>query len=480
MAGIDDTNIVGANLETFEGGLKTKYLPSIRVQFNSASLTYNRLRRNKFPVSGVFVEVSLNTRRTEGYGFTRTGFQLPDAHHQTHEKMRFRWQNLYGRIKVDGRAIQASRSDAGAFANLLDTEIRGMVRDMNNDLNRIIYGDGSGRLGLVSSVASAASGTVQVQEVFDGPDQAKTLRWIRPGMIVAFVDVSASSLANTQPSFATLDAAGRKWGYVSAVNRAAKTITITAVPQGTGAGAPIDLLTGVPSVAVGDAIVRIMTREDNALASDALAYSWSNFRGHRAVNTIADEHEIMGLAGIISDEDVAASYETGAVSATPLQGISAASNPDWQSYVQGGGGAAIPLNILDMQTCIDEMEQTGEAEPSAMFTSYGVNRAYLHLCHTQHRFVNTMKLDTGHNVLTFNGMPFIVDKDALTGEIFFVDESTLGFGELEDISWLSKEGGGILQKLDNYDVYQASLVLSTEMATDRRNANARLRSIQEA
>lgn len=480
MSGIDDSSILGADLTTFANGLKTRYLPTIRVQFNSSTIALQRLRRNKFPVSGIYVEVAMNTARSEGNSFVRTGAQLPDPHWQTHEKMRFRWQNNYGRIKLDGRTIAASRSDAGAFVSIMDSEIKGMVRDFNNEMNRKVFSDGSGRLGIVSSIASAAAGTLQIREVFDVPDQARKLRWIRKGMIVAIVDASVSSTAAYPAATCDLGVDHRRWAYVSGVDRASKTITLTTVPSGPGAGSAIDLTAGTAPPAIGDAIVRVKRRDEVTSATTTDAYLASTFRGHTdASGTIAEEHEIMGLAGLVSDEDVFGTYNAGVAVTTPLQNISATTNPDWQAYVEDGGGAVKALDTIDMQTVLDEMEETGNGMCSAIFCSYGVQRAYQKLLSSEKRFVNTMTLDGGKRVLTYNDMPFIPEKDCPTGHMFFLDESTIGWGDLEDLDWLAKDGS-ILSRLDDYDAYQATLVLSTEMALDRRNANGLLKEIQEA
>lgn len=65
-------------------------------------------------------------------------------------------KNLYGTIEISDKAIRASANDAGAFVNLLNDEMEGLIKASGFNLSRMLYGDGSGAL---CKAVSYAAGT---------------------------------------------------------------------------------------------------------------------------------------------------------------------------------------------------------------------------------------------------------------------------------------------------------------------------------
>lgn len=83
-------------------------------------------------------------------------------------------KNLYGQIEISDKAIRASQNSVGAFVNLLNAEMEGLLHASKYNFGRMLFGDGSGRL---SSVAEEAQGNTFAVE---------NIRAFVEGMIVDF------------------------------------------------------------------------------------------------------------------------------------------------------------------------------------------------------------------------------------------------------------------------------------------------------
>lgn len=58
-------------------------------------------------------------------------------------------KNLYGTIEISDKALRASANNEGAFVNLLNDEMQTLIKSASFNFGRMLYGDGSGYLGMV-------------------------------------------------------------------------------------------------------------------------------------------------------------------------------------------------------------------------------------------------------------------------------------------------------------------------------------------
>lgn len=63
-------------------------------------------------------------------------------------------KNIYGTIEISDKAIRASADSSGAFVNLLNAEMEGLIADAKANFARMLYGDGSGYIASVKSKIS--------------------------------------------------------------------------------------------------------------------------------------------------------------------------------------------------------------------------------------------------------------------------------------------------------------------------------------
>ena len=64
-------------------------------------------------------------------------------------------KNLYGQIEISDKAIRASQNSVGAFVNLLNAEMEGLLTASKYNFGRMLFGDGTGRL---ASITEATTG----------------------------------------------------------------------------------------------------------------------------------------------------------------------------------------------------------------------------------------------------------------------------------------------------------------------------------
>jgi len=388
------------NLSNFDAVLKNIYLGPIRNQLNSKTILLKRIERDEESVSGKNATISLNYGRNEGIGARADGGALPTAGEQSYKESIIPLKYNYGRIRITGPTIAASRDNKGAFVKAVDSEVKGMVRDLRADINRQLFGSGGGQLTLCA--LTTASTTVNVAST----------KYIKTGMII---DIKDSSGADTYGS-----------------------LTVASITSSTAFV--------VSTTSVTSAITDGVYREDSI------------------------DLEMMGLKGAIDDGDNVSTF----------QGITRSSNLWWKSNVQESSSAGNNYAISEkrMQEAMDKAETEGDGSPSLLITTHAVRRNYVDILVGDKRFVNTIDLKGGFKALDFNGIPLVVDKDALANTMFFVDESTLKIYRASDFDWMDKDGA-ILSRVSNYDAYEAVLYLYANLGCDACNKSTVMRDITE-
>ena len=143
------------------------------IESSSANITRN----------GKEVVFDTHIGRNQGIGARNVREKLPTAGAQKYKQAHLYLTNLYGAIEVDGQLFEQAAEDYQAFINVVDMEIQGLKRDLAVDLNRQVYGDGTGTIGVVVAVSG------QVIEV-------DSVHWFQEGMTLDAVNVADGSKAN--------------------------------------------------------------------------------------------------------------------------------------------------------------------------------------------------------------------------------------------------------------------------------------------
>lgn len=153
-----------ASLATASAILKEIYEPRIRKQLEDENVALKRIEKSsdgvENTVGGRYVTFAIKTRRNSGIGARNELEALPTPGQQGNAAARVGLKYQYGGIRLTGQAMKLADSNYQAFASVLDQEVTGLKDDLAKDLNRQVYGDGSG----VVATLDASTGTTLTAE----------------------------------------------------------------------------------------------------------------------------------------------------------------------------------------------------------------------------------------------------------------------------------------------------------------------------
>jgi hypothetical protein len=151
-----------------DAALKEDYQPALREQLNNKSVLLSQIEMNSKDVEGRRAVLSLHVGRNSGVGARAEGGTLPTAGQQGYAESRVTLKHNYGRIQLNGQTIRAMKSDNGSFVRAIDSETKGVVRDLRQEVNRQCYNTAAQRIATCGTTSGAAeiqlaSDTTQTQ-----------------------------------------------------------------------------------------------------------------------------------------------------------------------------------------------------------------------------------------------------------------------------------------------------------------------------
>ena len=91
---------------------------------------------------------------------------LPKAGGNNYAQFVLTLKNFYGQLEISDKAIRASQNNAGAFVNLLNAEMEGLLKASRFNFGRMLYGDGSGKLAdIVEYTAAPDNSYIKVDRI---------------------------------------------------------------------------------------------------------------------------------------------------------------------------------------------------------------------------------------------------------------------------------------------------------------------------
>ncbi len=140
------------SLTTAESALKDAYLNAVCNQLNTnANPLLAKIKQSSADVYGKNIIKMAPVGLNGGVGAGDEVGALPTARGNRYAQFKTTLKNLYGQISITDKAIRASASSTGAFVDLLNAEMEGLLTASKFNLGRMLYGDGSGVLGIVAS-----------------------------------------------------------------------------------------------------------------------------------------------------------------------------------------------------------------------------------------------------------------------------------------------------------------------------------------
>lgn len=392
---------------TFDAVLKDWFGPKIVEVINNNVRMLKLLQKGDRPAQGKNVTFPVHKGRNLSVRYQTAGDTLLAAGQESSARVTIPFKQVFGNIRITEDVMKQSKTNRGAFEYAAAFEIENMTKNMMVQANRASFGDGTGKL--AESAGALAGSTLTLRGVgsadvagASGINANASNRYLRVGDTI---DILANDFVTFKRQGATITAAD----FVNG------TIDIT----GGGAGAP----------AAGDGIY---------LSSPTLA-TGPNLR-------LVDP---TGIGGII---------DAGQFVAT-LFGIdrTAAGNAFWQAQKLDLGSFAAPgtINRRAAQRMEDMLYDAGWAQDYFVMSHASVRNEYADSLIGDRRFVEPYKYDAGfkeskddasmQTTLTFNGHPWLIDRDAPWRTAFFINPGTVRNYVLAEPHWIEDDKGAVMR-----------------------------------
>ena len=155
-------------LANADKALKTYYLEAVASQLDAISPFYAAIDKHSTEVYGKEVKVAVvkpdNTRVVAG---TEDG-DLPAAGSNRYVNLTSTLKNIYGTIEISDKALRASQNSSGAFVDLLNAEMEGLISSAKVNFSRMLYGDGNGYVGTITKTSGSTLTVEPIGRVYEG------------------------------------------------------------------------------------------------------------------------------------------------------------------------------------------------------------------------------------------------------------------------------------------------------------------------
>ena len=156
-------------IETVNNALKTFYLDAISEQLNTrVNPLLSLINRTSTDVWGKEIRHLCKYGVNGGVCSGTENGNLPLSGGNKYECLCSTLKNFYGTIEISDKAIRASENHAGAMVSLLNAEMEGLLKAVNFNFNRMLFGDGQGVLAKVTSNTSKTLKVDSTQNLVEG------------------------------------------------------------------------------------------------------------------------------------------------------------------------------------------------------------------------------------------------------------------------------------------------------------------------
>ena len=156
-------------MKTADDALKSAYLGVVSEQLNTAiNPLLAKIKQSEQDVWGKEIRRLAQYGLNGGVGAGDEDGVLPEAAGNNYEQFVLTLKNLYGTIEISDKAIRASENSSGAFVNLLNAEMEGLLKASSYNFGRMLFGDGTGVLAKVSGISNGAITVDNVKNLVEG------------------------------------------------------------------------------------------------------------------------------------------------------------------------------------------------------------------------------------------------------------------------------------------------------------------------
>jgi len=399
---------------SLELGMKV-YESTIADQVFSKNVLFSNILKNVATKKGTTNKyLKIHNSRNIGSAAGGESITLPTAGQQGYTEATIPMKLNFHSISITDFALQAGKNSKEFLVDLLQTEYDGAKADMQRQLSRQGYGDGSGVIAMINGIASQPTFDLDNPMVGKNPTD-----YLEAGAL----GVGTPVMVDSSKTAATSEVYTR----------------VTAITDG-------DTLTLATGTGIAD--------------NDYVFLAHYNGGTSTVSNRSA---EIMGLKGLIDDSTNVDAFE----------GVTRSTSIWWKSYVNS---AAANRSLTEEIMFTSMLEAKKKGDPKIILTSFDLYSAYGRLLSADRRYTDTMELKGGFTGVKFNDMTLVADYDCPYTEMYFIDTTTLSVEELSPMSFL-QEDGAILSRSATTPAYTATLRYYANLASSACNKNAAARNL---
>ena len=411
----------GQEFQHIQDILKDSYAPAIINQVYKKAPVWAQIKTKYVSAGGKRVVIPVRTALTEAVGAKMSNdYSLPTALKTSYDQTYVYMKRNYGRVQVDGFAIESSKGKGG-WIDVMTGETRSAADAFAIDIDQQSMGNGTGILGHVLSLATPA---ITFNDPHGITDTASTWHWFRPGMELDIFDYSDGTEHESD-------------------------VGITSI-----SGKVLTMDEAITGCAVGDYLVRANSFVESSGSPTGACGS------------------MMGIEGIVGQGNIFTAGDSGY-----FQGIDATSEETWQSYV---GGTTGTLTETKIQVALDEIEKnTDMSPPNLCITTTTIRNKLIEIVRSD-RMISDMKFNAGWEGIKYTGgatsLKILTHRYCPVGYMYFLAMPHIKFYALKKLVWDNK-GGGIIKPVAGYDAYEAWFKMYGNIGTDARNAHGKLTGV---
>lgn len=131
--------------------------PTIKSIIDESTILLRFANRRKRKFNGKQFEIALNIGHNQGIGARSEFGDLPAAGEEDYARAKYTPADNWAQMKFSQRLLQMAKSDKGALKDALSTESDGLIKSVKQDLNRQLFGDGTGKLATLGTSTSTVT-----------------------------------------------------------------------------------------------------------------------------------------------------------------------------------------------------------------------------------------------------------------------------------------------------------------------------------
>ena len=196
---------MAADVSTIQSALKETWTESkIAEQLIQDNPVLSKIRQVKNTQMGDYAITPIHIGRNWGFSTTGSGGgTLNDAGNQSYAQAQWSYTNQHVQVKIQGSAIDQTKGDALSVASVVDEEVSGAVNDLNRNLNRQIFLDGTGQIAQCGTTSSSTTVQLNATSGFNALERG----WLDVGAVVDIGTTASSASLAAGVSITAVDVA---------------------------------------------------------------------------------------------------------------------------------------------------------------------------------------------------------------------------------------------------------------------------------